>query len=102
MRGGANVNKQADREVECFSRVKTAQNGKTGSGIERKKHENVKQKEDDVSGAILAKTTCMSRQGGCSTCPPNNPINERTLSLGPRLSPFSEVRYGEQLRLINY
>ena len=57
--------------MECFSRVKTAQNGKTGSGIERKKkHENVKLKEDDASGALLAKTTCMSRQGGCSTCPP--------------------------------
>ena len=43
------------------------------------------------------KTTSMSRQGGCSTCPPqNNPINERALSLGPRLSPFSEVSYREQ------
>ena len=44
----------AENEVECFSRVKTAQNSKTEEGIERKKHEHVKLKAEDVPGAILA------------------------------------------------
>ena len=40
--------------MECFSRVKTAQNSKMEGGIEReKKHKNVKLKEEDVPGAIL-------------------------------------------------
>ena len=40
--------------MECLSGVKTAQNVKTEGGIERKKkHENVKLKEEDVPGAIL-------------------------------------------------
>ena len=39
--------------MECFSGVKTAQNSKPEGGIERKKHENVKLKEEDVPGAIL-------------------------------------------------
>ena len=43
----------AESEVECFSRVKTAQNSKTEGGIERKKHENVKLKAEDVPWAIL-------------------------------------------------
>ena len=43
----------AESEVECFSRVKIAQNSKTEGGIERKKHENVKLKAEDVPGAIL-------------------------------------------------
>ena len=43
----------AECEVKCFSRLKTAQNSKTEGGIERKKHENVKLKEEDVPGAIL-------------------------------------------------
>ena len=39
----------ADRVVECFSGVKTAQNSKTEGGMERrKKHENVNLKEADV------------------------------------------------------
>ena len=46
--GYANVNKHAESEVECFSGVKTIQNSKTEGGVERKKkkHENVKLKED--------------------------------------------------------
>ena len=32
-------------------------------------------------------------QAGCSLCPPKYPINVRALSLGPRLSLFSEVGY---------
>ena len=40
----------AESEVECFSRVKTAQNSKTEGGIERQKHENVKLKAEDVPG----------------------------------------------------
>ena len=32
-------------------------------------------------------------QGGCSTCSPNQSHNCSALSLGPRLSLFSEVRY---------
>ena len=40
--------------MECFSRVKTAQNSKMEGGIEKKKkNENVKLKEEDVPGAIL-------------------------------------------------
>ena len=39
--------------MECFSGVKTAQNSKAEVGIERKKHENVKLREEDVLGAIL-------------------------------------------------
>ena len=39
--------------MECFSRVYTAQNSKMEGGIERKKHENVKLKEEDMPGAIL-------------------------------------------------
>ena len=38
--------------MECFNRVKTAQISKTEGGIEKKKHENVKLKEEDVPGAI--------------------------------------------------
>ena len=32
-------------------------------------------------------------QGGCSTCPLKDPINALALSLGPKLSLFSEVSY---------
>ena len=32
-------------------------------------------------------------QAGCSLCSPKYPINVRALSLGPRLSLFSEVGY---------
>ena len=39
--------------MECFSRVKTAQNSKTEGGMERKNHENVKLKED-VPGEIAS------------------------------------------------
>ena len=42
----------AGSEVECSSGVKTAQNSKTEGGIEWKKHENVKLKEN-VPRAIL-------------------------------------------------
>ena len=46
----------AEREVECFSGVKTAQNSKTEGGTERQKKttnkQNVKLKEEDVPGAI--------------------------------------------------
>ena len=42
----------AESEVECFSWVKTTQNSKTEGGIERKKHKNVKLKEENVPGAI--------------------------------------------------
>ena len=42
----------AESEVECFSGIKTAQKRKAEGGIERKKHENVKLKED-VPGVIL-------------------------------------------------
>ena len=42
----------AERKVKCFNRVKTAQNSKTEGGIEKKKQENVKLKEEDVPGAI--------------------------------------------------
>ena len=43
----------AESEVECFSWVKTTQNSKTEGGIERKKHKNVKLKEENVPEAIL-------------------------------------------------
>ena len=43
----------AENELECFSRVKTAQNSKTEEGIERKTHEHMKLKAEDVPGAIL-------------------------------------------------
>ena len=43
----------AENELECFSRVKTAQNSKTEEGIERKKHEHMKLKAEDVPGTIL-------------------------------------------------
>ena len=39
--------------MERFRRVKTAQNSKTEGGIEKIKHENVKLKEEDVTGTIL-------------------------------------------------
>ena len=40
--------------MECLNGVKTAHNSKTEGGIERKKkHKNVKLKEEDVPGAIL-------------------------------------------------
>ena len=39
--------------MECFSGVKTAQNSKAEGGIKRKKHENLKLKEEDLPGAIL-------------------------------------------------
>ena len=45
----------AESEVECFSGVKTSQSSKTEGEIERKKHENVKLKEEDVPGVILAR-----------------------------------------------
>ena len=88
--------------MECFSGVKTAQNSKTEGGIEReKKHENVKLKEDDVPGAILPQNNLyVSSRWLLDLSPQNNPINERGLSLGPRLSPFSEVSYREQDWLI--
>ena len=36
---------------------------------------------------LRAKNSCLIIiQGGCSTCPPNNPINKHTLSLGARIS----------------
>ena len=38
--------------MECFSGDKTAQNSKTEGGIEKKRHENVKLKEEDLPGAI--------------------------------------------------
>ena len=44
-----------ENEVECFNRVKTAQNSKTEGGIGKKNHENVKLKEEDVTGAISRK-----------------------------------------------
>ena len=34
--------------MECYSGVKTTQNSKVEGGIERKKHENVKLKKEDV------------------------------------------------------
>ena len=43
----------AESEVECFSRVKIAQNSKTEGGIERTKLENVKLKAEEVPGVIL-------------------------------------------------
>ena len=43
----------AESEVECFSWVKATQNSKTEGGFERKKHKNVKLKEENVPGAIL-------------------------------------------------
>ena len=46
------------------------------------------------------KTTCMSRHNSrwlARLFPPNNPINERALSLGSRLSLFSEVSYNRSL-----
>ena len=43
--------------MECFNRVKTAQNSKT-----EKNHENVKLKEEDVTGAISRKTRRMHRE----------------------------------------
>ena len=42
----------AENKVECFIRVKTAQNSRMEGGIERKKYENVKLKKEDVLGAI--------------------------------------------------
>ena len=36
----------------------------------------------------------------CSTCPPNNPINARALSLGLRLSLFSEVSYCNRMYIL--
>ena len=42
----------AESKVKC-SGVKTVQNSQREGGNERKKHENVKLKEEDVSGAIL-------------------------------------------------
>ena len=48
--------------MECFNRVKTAQNIKTEDGIGKKKHENVKLKEEDVTGAISRKTRRMHRE----------------------------------------
>ena len=49
--GGRETN-MADSKVKC-SGVKTAQNSQTEGGDERKKHENVKLKEEDVPGVIL-------------------------------------------------
>ena len=43
----------AEREVEYFSGVKTAQNSKTEGAIERTRHENVKLKKEDKPEAIL-------------------------------------------------
>ena len=42
----------AESKVKC-SGVKTAQNSQREGGHERKTHENVKLKEEDVPGAIL-------------------------------------------------
>ena len=42
----------AESRVKC-SGVKTVQNSQREGGNERKKHENVKLKEEDVPGAIL-------------------------------------------------
>ena len=64
---------------------------------EKKKHENVKMKEDDVPGASLPKNNLhVSSRWLLDLSPQNNPINERALSLGPRLSQFSELSYREQ------
>ena len=52
----------AENEVECFNRVKTAQNSKTEGGIGKKNHENVKLKEEDVTGAISRKIRRMHRE----------------------------------------
>ena len=41
-----------ESKVKC-SGVKTVQNSQREGGNERKKHENVKLKEEDVPGAIL-------------------------------------------------
>ena len=49
--GGRETN-MVDSKVKC-SGVKTAQNSQTEGGDERKKHENVKLKEEDVPGASL-------------------------------------------------
>ena len=66
-----------------------------------KKHENLKLKEDDVPGAILPQNNLhVSSRWLLDLSPQNNPINERALSLGPRLSLFSEVSYREQDWLI--
>ena len=49
--GDANVNKHGGKRSGMF---KTVQNSKTEGGIERRrKHKNVKLKEEDVPGAIL-------------------------------------------------
>ena len=42
-----------ESKVKC-SGVKTVQNSQREGGDERKQHENVKLKEEDVPGAILA------------------------------------------------
>ena len=55
----------AASEVECFSGVQTAQNSKTEGGIKRKKHENVKLKED-VPGAILLREKPEECKSVCS------------------------------------
>ena len=90
---GLNQLKMAKRKVEW--KVK-----------KKKKHENVKLKEDDVPGASLPKNNLhVSSRWLLDLSPPpppdthpnkKNPINERALSLGPRLSPFSELSYREQ------
>ena len=49
--GGRETN-MANSKVKC-SGVKTVQNSQREGGNERKKHENVKLKEEDVPGAIL-------------------------------------------------
>ena len=49
-----------ESEMECFSGVKTAQNSKKEGGIERKKkHENVKLKEDVLGNFTSRKTRRM-------------------------------------------
>ena len=49
--GGRETN-VAESKVKCRG-VKTTQNSQREGGNERKKHENVKLKEEDVPGAIL-------------------------------------------------
>ena len=55
-----------ESEVECFSGFQTAQNSKTEGGItSKKKHENVKLKED-VPGAILRREKPEECKSVCS------------------------------------
>ena len=74
----------AESEVECFSGVKIAQNSKKEDGTERKKHKNVKLKEEDVSKVILPR----EKPEECTMCYQSLTSNEPSEAHVPTLTGY--------------